>query len=1186
MPIYLKGIGLSTESILNTDELFEIIIDRKQLHKSKKDKNIDCIRAAMLEADIKADVPKIIVSADAQEKIEGIQVASIKEAFELSNQYEEAAIICIQTGKNENSDAAVLHVTRELRNTAYAKVADIIEQNADDESVFQEIYGRDGLVCEAGNIIIGCFALYYNFAYPCVNNGINLFDSSENRQMLTVQINRSLGCRLEKSERQQPIRKLSEYVIVPVFFEDTKEAEIKLNVLKEECSRQSLYCVMENSLKNLQDSDSMKRVVFVASSRIELIQEINLFLDKQTEWFKRDFTWITLNGSYYTASPIGSKSKICMMNPPGGSFMKNSFYRLYRTIPELQKIVDESSIKIDVENELLLRYTFEILATKISIDALSNVGVKPDALLGGSLGELSLPLALGCILTDNDTGSDVKLVISEYIKIVITELSNLLYSQSIFMKKYYDHTIKDIEKWYLKCPVELVEKVVSKESRHSKVFITIIGSPNDVIITGSKDACARVKEQIKCFATRLDDAILAHTPILEKGRKKMKNTIMELKIHLRETLPYEIYSTSKLQKLDSSIEMFADNFVNCIINQVNMIDVMKYAYNDGCKVFIDLGTSRLCKQWAKETFSNEKDVLILSIFEEAKCRDSLLLFLAKLLSNGISFSRDEILRTYRFLTKDDLEFSLVDSIRTADSGKEVPGKEIPEVKSLQIDNKESGQQEILHAEPEKLQDESSKREIESRKKAEPSKKSEAEVIVRTQSLQNVTETISDLKMEKQKLYLNQIRNNQEVYKYYLDCQKSMLTSILGESVPEDLIVEDVAENTNSSVLYEYDDILEMTNGSMSKVLGADYIDVDKYDIRARMPSPPFLFITRILNINATFGKLEDGSSVEAEYDVRDDCILKVGKNAVSPLVFGEASHVGIFLAGYMGIDAMSNGTARFRVTDTETIYQEQRMPVIGETARISFVIEKFIKNGDMTLIHCRHKVYVNNIMCIESKEIGGFFTDEVLNNGTGIHEKIIEYKGEEKKNLYQPISDKKTFDKEEVSYFLQGHAEKCFGGRLYHTMDVYSVKENLFLFDRVTAISSTGGRFGMGYCIAEKEIDESFWPFQAHFKNDPILPGTIMLEGITQTSLFYQTYLGFYNYQYSVDVRFEPGNKVKTSFRGQVHKGKHTLQYRIDAREYTVESYGHRFVHDAAVFCDGVYVISQKNIALQLTYVK
>jgi 3-hydroxymyristoyl/3-hydroxydecanoyl-(acyl carrier protein) dehydratase len=236
----------------------------------------------------------------------------------------------------------------------------------------------------------------------------------------------------------------------------------------------------------------------------------------------------------------------------------------------------------------------------------------------------------------------------------------------------------------------------------------------------------------------------------------------------------------------------------------------------------------------------------------------------------------------------------------------------------------------------------------------------------------------------------------------------------------------------------------------------------------------------------------------------------------------------------------------------------------------------------MTLIFCDNKVYLKDMLCIAAKEIGGFFTKEILDNGAGIKEQIEEYKGPLITVPYRPVSSKHTFQKEEVRQFLKGHPDLCFGRPCVNSTSIYQVREEFYLLDRIVEIESTGGMYGLGYIIGEKEIDEKYWAYQCHFKNDPILPATIMMEGVIQISMFFQIYQGLLNGEKKVFSRFEPGNVIKSSFRGQVHKGNHLLRFRIDVKELTREDYGYRFAHNSSVFCDGVYIISQKNAVVQI----
>ena len=67
------------------------------------------------------------------------------------------------------------------------------------------------------------------------------------------------------------------------------------------------------------------------------------------------------------------------------------------------------------------------------------------------------------------------------------------------------------------------------------------------------------------------------------------------------------------------------------------------------------------------------------------------------------------------------------------------------------------------------------------------------------------------------------------------------------------------------------------------------------------------------------------------------------------------------------------------------------------------------------------------------------------------------------------------------------------------------------MLTRIPLIDPKGKAFGGGRIIGEWDVDPDFWAFDAHFKNDPILPGILMTEGINQTLNFLFYYAGFEN---------------------------------------------------------------------------
>ena len=70
----------------------------------------------------------------------------------------------------------------------------------------------------------------------------------------------------------------------------------------------------------------------------------------------------------------------------------------------------------------------------------------------------------------------------------------------------------------------------------------------------------------------------------------------------------------------------------------------------------------------------------------------------------------------------------------------------------------------------------------------------------------------------------------------------------------------------TALVWDTSQILEMTEGRLFAVLGPEYADIDGYPVRARVPLPPFLFVSRVTRLSALPGELKP-CTIEWEYDI-------------------------------------------------------------------------------------------------------------------------------------------------------------------------------------------------------------------------------------------------------------------------------------------------------------------------------
>ena len=98
------------------------------------------------------------------------------------------------------------------------------------------------------------------------------------------------------------------------------------------------------------------------------------------------------------------------------------------------------------------------------------------------------------------------------------------------------------------------------------------------------------------------------------------------------------------------------------------------------------------------------------------------------------------------------------------------------------------------------------------------------------------------------------------------------------------------------------------------------------------------------------------------------------------------------------------------------------------------------------------------------------------------------------------FSPKNSYSKEELLDCADGNLFGLDNGRL--------PTPNMLMFDRITEISDSEGKYKKGKIIAELDVNPELWFFDCHFKGDPVMPGCLGLDAMWQLVGFYLCWLG------------------------------------------------------------------------------
>ena len=87
----------------------------------------------------------------------------------------------------------------------------------------------------------------------------------------------------------------------------------------------------------------------------------------------------------------------------------------------------------------------------------------------------------------------------------------------------------------------------------------------------------------------------------------------------------------------------------------------------------------------------------------------------------------------------------------------------------------------------------------------------------------------------------------------------------------------------------------------------------------------------------------------------------------------------------------------------------------------------------------------------------------------------------------------------------------CCRGELFGPGNARLPLPPLLMLDRITHIDGTSGTFGNGQIVAELSVAGNArldWVFSCHFKGDPVMPGCLMLEAMSQILSFFLGWSG------------------------------------------------------------------------------
>lgn len=440
-------------------------------------------------------------------------------------------------------------------------------------------------------------------------------------------------------------------VMLPIGFEDLAEGLKNLKAIQHVLSNQhSLYEIMKEAI-NQERGASKYALILMGSTSEEMTGEIDRAVDGLANALESGRDLQTPTGSYFTPDPIGPDEKIAFVYP--GAFgtyvgMGREVFNLFPQLHEAMEILTDDpdrAINADVifpenKNEMEIQalqtrldssptmmissgICFSYLYTIILQDIFH---VKPGAAFGYSLGENSMMFATGiwtqadAMRTSLETSpifhervSGKQAAIREFWGIEEVGNGDSIWSNYVLMAPY--------------------EKVMEAIHPGDKVYLTHINTPRQVVIGGEDEACRRVIEAIKCMHLKAPYNHAIHCPPIESEFDDFVR-LHDWPVENEPDTP--IYSAADYEPLRLNSREIAENFARMLTHPIDFPRLVNRAYNDGARIFIELGAGSNCSKWIDAILKDKRHASATINQVNVDDHVSILKLLAKLISHRVS----------------------------------------------------------------------------------------------------------------------------------------------------------------------------------------------------------------------------------------------------------------------------------------------------------------------------------------------------------------------------------------------------------------------------------------------------------------------------------------------------------------------------------------------------------------------
>jgi 3-hydroxymyristoyl/3-hydroxydecanoyl-(acyl carrier protein) dehydratase/malonyl CoA-acyl carrier protein transacylase len=800
-------------------------------------------------------------------------------------------------------------------------------------------------------------------------------------------------------------------------------------------------------------------------------------------------------------------------------------------------------------------------------DLLRSLGISPDAAIGYSLGETAAMLSLGCW-----KDRDEMLRRMEASPLFTEDLAGRCRAARALWNVSGDAKVEWLSA-VVKKPAAVVAKTIEGRER---VYLLLVNTPDECVIGGDRSEVESVAAGLGEKLIPVEAVSTVHCPVVGVVEEAYRE------LHLLETTPPNgivFYSGATGEPYAVTKESAAESILRCALGTVDFTRLVERAWSDGVRTFVEIGPGASCSRMIPAILGERPHVARSASIAGVGEVSSVLRLLACLTTRGVEIDLE---RLYGPQNAEPAVEERGHRIRVAVGGDPFRISALGP-RPLALGPRPS----VLGVGPSALGED---RPLLTAGRRPP-----------TSDLASATTT--PVVSQTAAADAARLRAHESFLRFSDAMSESLTTAIeiqlkalgAGARSPSTPAAEGRGPNAEGPTpraegrgpLFDRPLCMEIATGSIAKVLGPEFAEVDTLPTRVRLPDEPLMLVDRIIELEGVPRSMTSGRVV-TEHDVREGAwYLDTGHMITAVAV--ESGQADLFLSGYLGIDFITRGLAMYRLLDAVVTFHGE-LPKPGDVIRYDIRLIHFFKQGETHLFRFEFDGTIDGRRVITMRKgCAGFFTPAELASGQGLVQTTLDLaprpgvRPDDWTDLV-PMGVE-SYDDARIDALRAGDLAACFGpafsGLPLAKPVTLPAHERLHLVDRVVHLDPKGGRFGLGLIRAELDIQPDDWFLTCHFSDDQVMPGTLMFECCLHTLRIFLLRMGWIGDEGSVAYQpvTETGSQLKC--RGQVIASTRKVTYEVSIKElgYRPEPYA---IANAVMYADDKPIVEVTDMTVRL----